>query len=167
MIFPNPIKIELVRVRKPLNFFGELSPRYIRCTLRPRPVEEGKKKKKVEKNQQQKLSLTKTKHIYCTLSEHTNIISIEKSSQQDHLKRFGHSTKEHEESSDNRHDIVDQESFFPEKSQTKQNKTKQNKTNKKTEYYMAFTEMCLLRLHLIYENIPFPFVFFTFYFVPP
>lgn len=45
MTFPNPIKIEPVRVRKPLSFFGELSPRYMRCTLRPRPEEKNKIKR--------------------------------------------------------------------------------------------------------------------------
>ena len=41
--FPKPMKIEPVSVRKPLSFFGELSPRYMRCTLRPRPLERNTK----------------------------------------------------------------------------------------------------------------------------
>lgn len=51
-----------------------------------------------------------------TSSGHTNIISIEESSQQDHLKRFGRATEDHEESRNNRHNIVEQKCFFPEKS---------------------------------------------------
>lgn len=47
--------------------------------------------------------------------EHTNIVSIQKSPQQDHLKRLGHATEEHEESSDDSHNIVEQEGFFPAK----------------------------------------------------
>lgn len=63
-----------------------------------------------------------TMHANYTSSTRTDIISIEKSSQQDHLKRFGHATEEHEESSNNRHDIVEQKSFFPEKSKETSNK---------------------------------------------
>lgn len=50
--------------------------------------------------------------------EHTNIISIEKSSQQDHLKRFCSSTEEHEKSCSNGHNIVEQKDFFPKKNKT-------------------------------------------------
>lgn len=35
--FPSPMKMEPVSVKNPLSFFGELSPRYMRWTLRPRP----------------------------------------------------------------------------------------------------------------------------------
>ena len=75
--------------------------------LKPSPVEEDKMKTKHRDK--------KRLHAHST-SKHTNIISIEKSPQEDHLKRAGHTTKEHEQSSDNRHNVVDQESFFPAKS---------------------------------------------------
>lgn len=47
----------------------------------------------------------------------TNIISIEKSSQQDHLKRLHHATENHEQGSNNRHHVVDEEGLFTAKSE--------------------------------------------------
>lgn len=44
IIFPKAINMEPVRVRKPLSFFGELSPKYMRCTLKPRPARRTRKK---------------------------------------------------------------------------------------------------------------------------
>lgn len=38
------MEIEAVRVRKPLSFIGELSPMYMRLTLRPRPAEKNKRR---------------------------------------------------------------------------------------------------------------------------
>ena len=37
IIFPSPMKMEQVRLMNPLIFLGELSPKYIKFTLRPRP----------------------------------------------------------------------------------------------------------------------------------
>lgn len=42
MTFPKPMKMALVRVKKPLSSFGELSVRYMSWTFRPRPVETNK-----------------------------------------------------------------------------------------------------------------------------
>lgn len=36
--FPSPMKMDPVRVRTPLSFLGDDSPRYMRCTFSPRPV---------------------------------------------------------------------------------------------------------------------------------
>lgn len=74
--FPSPMKMDAVRVRKPLSFLGEDSPRYIRCTFSPRPG--GNKR----------LRRTTYKKIddQWASSGHTDIVSIEKPSQKDHLK---------------------------------------------------------------------------------
>lgn len=49
------MKIEDVRVRKPLRFFGEVSARYMTCTLTPRP------KKKKDRMMREINTRTKTK----------------------------------------------------------------------------------------------------------
>lgn len=69
-------------------------------------------------------------YIIISQSEHTNIISIEKPSQQDHLKRSGYSAEEHDKSGDHGHNVVEQKSFFP--------KIKTNPTTQtiSTSYYL-------------------------------
>lgn len=70
------MKMDPVRVRKPLSFFGDDSPRYMRCTFSPRPVG----------NNQMRKTTPKTSDNSWTLPGHTNIVSIEKPSQKEHLK---------------------------------------------------------------------------------
>jgi hypothetical protein len=43
----------------------------------------------------------------------TNVIAIEESGQQYHLKGPRHATEDHEQGSHDRHHVVEQQSFFP------------------------------------------------------
>lgn len=79
--FPKPMKMALVRVKKPLSSFGELSVRYMSWTLRPRPVETnkmsrgGERKEMTKENRTQGLQIPLT-YRRCT---HKEIFPVESS----------------------------------------------------------------------------------------
>lgn len=52
-------------------------------------------------------------HLEMLQSERTNIISVEKPSEQDHLKWLCGPTEEHDKCSGNGHNVVDQKNFLP------------------------------------------------------